>query len=152
MGDGRDRKPEEKQVKATPIEQAVVANQGGKIETTGKPAEAVLKGVPSNDQLLTSTRDEQVRRLEKAGVPINSATGFPEELSSSSQVRSMIQTGTHSFFADEREKEVQAAVAKRNDPVTRDLIGRNLREGVHYVAATEEAKTDLNAANARIVT
>lgn len=152
MGDGRDRKPEEKQVKATPTEQTVVANQGGRIETSGKPAEAVLKGVPSNDQLLTSTRDDQVRRLEQAGVRMNPATGYPEELSSPDQARSVMRSGAQPFLTSERENEVREAVAKRNNELINGLVGRNLRETAHYVAAADNIQTDLTKATGKMGT
>lgn len=145
MGDGTERRPEQRRTTGAPLEETVVASQGRKIEAKGQPPEAVLAGVPSDAQLLTGARDAQVRRLADAGVGIDPNTGYPEELTSSTQVRNMIRGGVHPFFASERLAEVTDAIRKRDDIVTTGLVNRNLREHTHYVAAAGEIQTDLNA-------
>jgi hypothetical protein len=130
-------------------------NQGRRVELPqGLPAERVLSGVPSNDQLLgkpdEAARQLGLERLHRAGIEIDPATGYPKELSGPDQVRALAQSGGEGFFREQREAELRAALESGNAARIGAIMDRNTREFRVWEQSRDLIAADLTRAQSRL--
>jgi hypothetical protein len=130
------------------------ANQHGRVESTEHvssafpAAEALLgkEGARRAEALLRAGRD----LLAKVGIGTNPATDQPDELTGPPQVRSLIQSGYHPLFAQQREAELKATLASGDKDRISAILARNGREHGHFLGATELIQADLRKAQSNL--